>query len=726
MADDDYYGYNLPSLRNYSEGGGAGPIGNDRYYTDPDKIKADYTPSPDDSGQNIQSIYNQIMNEQPGTADDRAFQFGNTAAMLANVQSQLRAQTQQLDVEWDSPNAKDVFVSNVGQTLAYLQVWEEAAQRTSSALYGLAAVMREAQADMRALWEEYQKEFNGAQAEYKYPKGEPVETKSKGEAQGEVDEQYNQKARELASRVAGEYTPYISKLSSGHAMRLDPLNAVAHPGAFGNNIPTMAPPGGAPPGGGPAPTGAPSGGPTGAPSGGPAPTGAPKSPGGGPAPTGAPKTPSGGPAPTGAPAMPTGAPAPGAPPAVPVGSAPPGGAPPPPGTGPTAPPVNGMAPPGSAPMIPGAAGPLLGGAGASMFKPGLNAPGSPGVSAPGSPTGPPGGLGNGLNSPGVSPPGLNAPAGGAQAPGTISPPPGGGAPNQPRQQGKIIGGRPGGPQGTPGSAPPTPETGGTNPPRSGSVPPGGGAPGTKSSSSKSGQRTGPGSPGAPGFGAPDSGTSGSVPPGAGAPGSTGSRFGTPGSGSTIRPETPEAFLPPPNASPSVLGGDGKRRTRPGSRAEAPPSGSGSTKRGGRSDVPPVLSNPYRTGPAKTFTERQAQRKQDRKKLQQKQALKSEFGTDLPLSTNPVLEGRVAREIDVVAELGAQVPTALRNANKVTPEESKAPKVHADRTPRRTQPAEAPAPNQAAWEVKTPGGPVVNAEPEYRYREEPTPTLDAKR
>ncbi|MGP4016881.1 hypothetical protein [Saccharopolyspora sp. 5N708] len=667
---DDYFGYPYQTLENYSVGAGQGPMTpDDLYYTGTTQDSGEYTQSPEGAaarGTTIEDVERQLMGEQPGTADERGDQFDNVATMLANVQTQLQSQTQQLDAEWESPAAKDVFMSKVGETLAYLKVWQNAANRNASALHGLAQVMREAQEEIRELVRQYEAEKSAAgdrTVEGNEPN--PAEGLRAGREQDAVKEKYDRLARELASRVAGEYIPYLSLLSAGRAMRLDPLNAVSHPGAFGMPLP----PGGAP--GAPTGTAPPAGAPD-APTGAAPPTGAPDAPTGAAPPTGAPGTPDGSPPPSGAPDAPIGSAPPAGAPALPPGAAPPGA--PPPGPTPAPPGPSGFVPPALVP--PGKFGLPIGRIGAPapgdfQGNPALFGP--PGTTPGGAPpTGVPSTLSGGPGTPGLA--GPTTP--GSTPPGTLTPPPPGGAPaQQPKQQGRILNGRAKSNPGNPGGTALPPETRGTRPPAA----------------------------------------QGAVPPGTGAPGSPNSRNGD---RSTLSSEIPEAFQPPPTAAPPVLGND-QRRTRPGSRAEAP------TAHPGSSDVPPVLSNPHRTGPAKTFTERRAQRKLDREKQRQQQPT-SEFATELPISIAPVLQARTTPEVDVQAELNAQVPVVLRADPSTAPDEHAAPKIYADRTSRNTQ-SSAPAPlaEQPAWEVETPGGPVVSGESEYRYRPEPTPTINGK-
>ncbi|RKT83908.1 hypothetical protein SAMN05421805_112117 [Saccharopolyspora antimicrobica] len=702
-SPDDYYGYNVNALEQYSSGAGRGPMGPDElYYTGQTKGDSKYTHSPDDSTETIDGINTQIMGEQPETADFRGDEFANLATMLSNTQTQLREQTESLKAEWESPAAKDAFLSKVGETLAYLEVWESAASSTASALHGLAGAMREAQEEMRALWKEYNQNKGDVSGEFNI-KGDPIPG-SKARNMAKYEDEYDQKARELASRTADAYAPYIMKLAQGRALKVSPLNAVQHPGALGQPVPKLpggpGAPGGAPPApGGPgAPVGLRAlGGPEGM---APPPADGPGAPGV-PPPVGAPGAP-GRPSPPGGtpPGVPRGTtpPAPGRTPEAPVGNAPPGQAPPParapevpvgsappqapaPGSPPPLAGGEGLAPPAVAPpAVPGTApapgsapplgtAPTPGSAPTPGTAPPLGSP-APGVhGAPPAPgttpgvTAPSGGLPGTIGNPGA--PGMGMPHG-------ATPPPPGSMPQQPKQQGKILGQRPG----IPGAATPSdPEAGTIRPPA----------------------------------------------PTQGAPGTPSSQHGGRSPKNTSRPEVPEAFIPPPNATPSVLGGE-QRRTRPGSSAESP------SKHSGSPDVPPpILSNPHRTGPAMTFTERRAQRKRDRDK-KGKQQPTSEFAVDLPLSTAPVLEGRTAPQVDVQAELGAQIPSALRATTtalpdtpsvRATPEPAE---IAADRRTRRTHHDDQP---QTTWEVETPGGPLLNGEQEYRYRPEPEPTLNTK-
>ncbi|MCP3805510.1 hypothetical protein NLX83_40220 [Allokutzneria sp. A3M-2-11 16] len=270
--NSEYYGYDVNQLdqqSNGTEGGqhsGATPAWS-KYYTESwehanprgqEQQPPRETPAADKSDADIEAIKLQIMGEQPGTAEERAFQWRALAAMLDSVQTQVRTQTDQLDGDWESPFAKESFLSKIGKSLAFLEVWRRGAAENSEALDGLAKTMRNYQDRMTTLWNEFKPKYDGASASL----GDHIvgffslstASKENAKAKQEVRDEYSVKARKLLSEMAGEYQPYLGKLASGRAKMLAPQNAVFHPGALGMPTPTLpGVPGGAPggPPGGP-------------------------------------------------------------------------------------------------------------------------------------------------------------------------------------------------------------------------------------------------------------------------------------------------------------------------------------------------------------------------------------------------------------------------------------------------------------------------------------------
>lgn len=301
--NDDFFGYNVASLRQASTEPVSLPpellkqATDESWYSDRGSVSYQDVPGPDETNRDIEFINMQIMGEQPATAEYRSLEWGKLGLLLSSVQNQLRDQTKELAETWESPSAKQIFLDKVGMTLAYLDVWHEAATANSYALVTLAQVMREAQDEMRDLYREYQdamansitqESLNRQQAQrlpnparekaVNYDESGPPSTQGGEQWRAEMREgmrtkdenkaNYDRWARELASRVAERYTPVIHRLESGRARKMTPLNAVNHPGAYGTDMPQLPPLPGMPPGG---PPGGPGEGPGPAPDAPPAP-----------------------------------------------------------------------------------------------------------------------------------------------------------------------------------------------------------------------------------------------------------------------------------------------------------------------------------------------------------------------------------------------------------------------------------------------------------------------
>lgn len=632
-VDDPYFGYSIKSLEHYAIATSpllvseTGP----RFYSDLDKNggpelgEAGETPAPDSPealGQDIRSVYNQIKGEQPGVADDMADHWDALGEMLFRTEMQLRDQTVMMAEDWESPAAKQVLLNEVGKTLAYLNVWMDAAYTNSTALRGLAAVMREAWVEMDALWQRWENaklvsadriELAGKSQGSNTEMEEDRKNGEFGDDSRSYEENlaaYSQEARVLASETATKYAPFIAQLSTARAVLLKPLNARMHPGASGmpwdNLLPPSGGPGGLPPGGNEKPPGGP----------------------GEPPPKAPPKD------------------APQPPPEDKLDK-PPGEKPPPTSDLPPVPgdnvkPQNGL-PPGTVPDMPPN----------GLVPPGLGFPNPTGLGPFAAPT-----VGAGPGTINAKPP---APPGGAPGdvpantlatnslansglfpPGTITPPPGG----MPQQPNNAIG-----------------------------------------------QRQPPGMPGN-GLGAP--------PPGSAPSGGT-QQAAKPNAQATPRAqETPEAFQVPPATTPPVLGAQKPQRPQRNRYSTSP-----ATSRGPAGATPPVLANPRLAG----ATPKRPATPPWLRKTAAKQP-DSELAAGVPTGTAPVLDGRLAPARPDLTELGADVPAALRGREpaKTAPNRKARKETQADRTTRVPQKTEQtteakPTPTNA-WEVKTPGGPVV--------------------
>ncbi|MEU3273993.1 hypothetical protein ABZ639_24410 [Saccharomonospora sp. NPDC006951] len=646
------------------------------------------TPGPDSDAAerlDIDQINDQIMGEQPGTTSDRATQWWNVEAMLFFVQNELFNQTSSLEAEWESPAAKEAYLMKVGETLAHIEMWREAAEANHLGLSLLAGAMRTAQTDMKDLWKRYKEAMWQATDDYLNapPAGSPYATSGplaglKGDARTAVRqsvldrydlpfmkeqrEKYNEEARQLISDTANSYSDAISKLESARANRMAPMNAILHPEATGMPLPPMPPGGGpTPPGGGPTsfsgPTPAPPGGTPAA----PAFNGAPPPPmfGGAQPPGGAPRAPGARP-----PAAPTLAPR--TPPPTPVVNPPNaptrGPAAAPPGAPAVAPPVapgaSGLRQLGAAPLAPGfGAGPTPGGKG-------LGVPPTLGASSPGgSPPVPPGG---GL--PGGAPPPKGA------MPGKVMPPPAGGVPQKPKQQGKVLGNK--------DRVPPVPGMG-----QPGSVPP---------------------------------------PPASAPPGRQNNKPGVPMAGLPPMLESQDVFRPPPPPSAPVL--DTNRNTKKRAKAQAAAAAAERDRLPSiPGAIPPVLSG------ARVEPKSKAAAKKQRKRPATEGAVPAEFMAGIDTGTAPVFEGRLAEPqvLNGQEPLG-DVPIALRGPAAATLAEHQRHGVpQADRTTRSVLRSNTGGASQQeqrtpdSWDVDTPGGPVVSSAKRDEYRAEPKKALGSK-
>lgn len=617
--DDPYFGYDIESLRRdamimpplLKAPVHTGPPllpGTERgFYSDlqEDTKQPEYqeTPPPDQSIDDIESVYLQFKGEQPGTADDLSIQWLNVGLMLDYNARQLREQTVAMAEQWKSPQAKQLFLQEVGKTLAYMDVWKEAAYTNSSTLRELAAVMREGWSKMRPLYDAWKnaelvspdriemasKKFGDPDMEAERKKGEFGDDYR---SLTENYEAYSQLARILASETASKYAPIIAKLDTGRALMMHPLNARQHPGASGLGLPPMD----APPGGGP-------------------------------------------------------------------GGAPPGGAPPvgpPPGSPPPGSPPPGSPPPGSPPPL------------SDKLK---NPPGLPPPNLPPVPDLPP--VPQGLSGPPLASPPVFPPLGGPRDAGKINPFAGGANKIAPTLTGGV-------PTDAPNPAattkmPPAGLSNGTYPPGTINPPPGG----VPQQPQKNANEKKPGMPGS-GLNSP--------PPGSAPPGTRQeSRQQAPTVADTK--EAAPAFQVPPATTPPVLGD--RKPTRASQRAN-PVAHSGLG--GPPGATPPVLANP-RHGGGSVKPQRPAP---------PRPAVVSELVEGVATGTAPVLDGRFNRP--VTTGPAADVPSALRGKEPAasTPDRKTRPEFRADRTKRVPQKVaetvETPATN--AWEVDTPGGPVV--------------------
>ena len=561
----------------------------------------------------VEQVAERIYNMHPEEMAALADQWQNAWSFLADVRGFVLDQSNVLrDETWQSPAARDAFLQKgPGETLAYLDVWMDAAQQNVTALRHMVNVSTEARYAVARLLIAYERELKSAQnlgfVEHVgvwLSEGQGWDAAAEEhitEEQAAIRDRFRLEAQRLAQHYGDQFFDYIAMLSNGAGPPVQPLNAVLNQ------------PGGLPGTGGPQRQG----------------TGIPALPVG---------NRPGGPLPGGLepgqvrppgllpPGVPL--PVPEQPGAVPPGSLPPGVTPPgvtppgltppglPPGSGSPQPQPGGVLPPGALPpgalppgALPGQPAPIPGSLPPGTLPPGTGGPSviPPGTARPGLPpqvTRP----GRGPNvalPPGGLPPGrtIRRPSGPA-APVT---PPGG---REIRRNGPAVvpppAGRPGNPQRptrtTPGVTPP-PQTGrpGRTAPGITPPPPATGGPADRRGRppGTSAPQPGTGRPGQLAPGAtrpPPNGRPGQPAPGVTPPPQTG-RPGRPGTGVTApppaqngRPGRPTPGATPPRGTGRPADGD---RGRPGgpNRTPGTPAGTDTFGRPSTPAAPPVLRNP---------------------------------------------------------------------------------------------------------------------------------------
>ncbi|SDT65092.1 hypothetical protein [Actinoplanes derwentensis] len=201
----------------------------------------------------VEQISQRIRNLHPEQMAALADQWQNAWAFLADVRDVVFRQSTVLrDESWQSPAARDTFLRlGPGETLAYLDVWMEAAQKNVIALRHLVTVSTEARHQMELLLRDYEQElkqtrevgflenlgaFVSEGVSWNAAALEKID-----EDQGLVREKYRIEAQRLAQHYGDQFFDYIAVVSSGVGPPVQPLNAVlSDPGG----IPGTGGPGG--------------------------------------------------------------------------------------------------------------------------------------------------------------------------------------------------------------------------------------------------------------------------------------------------------------------------------------------------------------------------------------------------------------------------------------------------------------------------------------------------
>ncbi|MFI1988203.1 hypothetical protein [Actinoplanes sp. NPDC020271] len=231
-------------------------------YTNPDLPSTQFTdPAGQSNSLTFEDVQRKIYNMHPEDMDALADQWDNAVTFLENIKYFVLARSTELQEQWKSPKAAAEFLKRgPGETLAYLDLWIEAAQINRNTLRHAAHISQSARDEMDKLTEEYRSKLHEA-SQVGFLEGlgaffthgnwlPPTPGQAvKEEAHEDIEvvkNDYRTFAQELAHKYGTQYYDTLSYFSQGVGPPIKPMNAVMNnPGM----PPMVAPPslGGAPP-----------------------------------------------------------------------------------------------------------------------------------------------------------------------------------------------------------------------------------------------------------------------------------------------------------------------------------------------------------------------------------------------------------------------------------------------------------------------------------------------
>jgi hypothetical protein len=229
----DHYGFTANPNYGYSQ-----YSGQTRYGSYPPSTLPYTAPPGPGNPDTVEQISVRIRNMHPEEMAALADQWQNAWAFLADVRGFLVNQSNVLrDESWQSPAARDAFLkTGPGETLAYLDMWMDAAQQNVTALRHLVNVSTEARYAMSRLETDYQREMKEAADVSFLENLEAWVTEGQGwdaaaqefvsEEQAAVRDRYRIEAQRLAQHYGDQFFDYIAVLSNGSGPPVQPMNAV--------------------------------------------------------------------------------------------------------------------------------------------------------------------------------------------------------------------------------------------------------------------------------------------------------------------------------------------------------------------------------------------------------------------------------------------------------------------------------------------------------------------
>ncbi|BCJ45177.1 hypothetical protein GCM10010168_69780 [Actinoplanes ianthinogenes] len=187
----------------------------------------------------IEEIHRKIHNMHPERIAVLADQWQNAWTLMSEVRSYLLAESEALEKEsWKSPKAREAFLKmGPGQSLAYLDVWMDAAQVNVTQLRHVVLITKAAQNSIDDLVDQYKKDLGAAadvtgmdQLGHWLTHWNTTWTDAeKNEARDDINDvkkDYQERAQRIAYYYGNEIYGYIGKLSNGMGPPVRPMDAV--------------------------------------------------------------------------------------------------------------------------------------------------------------------------------------------------------------------------------------------------------------------------------------------------------------------------------------------------------------------------------------------------------------------------------------------------------------------------------------------------------------------
>ncbi|WIM97982.1 hypothetical protein ACTOB_001550 [Actinoplanes oblitus] len=192
-----------------------------------------------DNHTTIEQIHRQIHNMHPERIAVLADQWQNAWTLMSEVRSFLLAESQALEREsWKSPKAREAFLKmGPGQSLAYLDVWMDAAQVNVTQLRHLVLITKAAQDSIDDLVDKYKTDLGAAAdvtgmdqlGHWLTHWNTTWSDSEKNEARDDINDvkkDYQERAQRIAYYYGNEIYGYIGKLAGGMGPPVRPMDAV--------------------------------------------------------------------------------------------------------------------------------------------------------------------------------------------------------------------------------------------------------------------------------------------------------------------------------------------------------------------------------------------------------------------------------------------------------------------------------------------------------------------